>query len=106
MVRSRSEASELASFLVALFLICLGGYLLHSMWTRAVTAVNDYEITLEAYDDLAGTCEAFPEFKEDVNKAFEDDGKITNKEYAELLEKSRSVKRSAALKAFMLRVKE
>lgn len=75
MVRSRSEASELASLLMSLFLICLGGYLLHSMWVRAITTLDNYEISVEAYDDLAGTCEAFPEFKEDVNKAFEDDGK-------------------------------
>lgn len=106
MVRSRSEASELASFLAAVFLICLAGYLLHSMWRRAITTLDNYEISLEAYDDLAGTCEAFPDFKKDVNKAFEDDGKITNKEYASLSEKSRSVKRSAALKGFMEKIRE
>lgn len=106
MVRSRSEASELASLLMSLFLICLGGYLLHSMWVRAITALDNYEISVEVYDDLAGTCEAFPEFKEDVNKAFEDDGKITNKEYAELLEKARPIKRQAALKGFMEKIRE
>lgn len=106
MVRSRSEASELASFLAGLLIICLGGYLLWSGWARAITTLDNYEISAEAYDDLAGTCEAFPEFKEDVNKAFEDDGKITNKEYAELSEKSRSVKRSAALKGFMEKIRE
>lgn len=105
-MRSQSEAAELGSFLAGILVICFGGYLLWSGWARAITALDNYEISVETYDDLAATCEAFPEFKEDVNKALKDDGKITNKEYAELTEKAYSIKKSAALKAFMLRVKE
>lgn len=106
MVRSRSEASELGGLLAGLFLICLGSYLLWSGWVRAITTLDNYEISVETYNYLADTCEEFPEFKEDVNKAFKNDGKITNKEYSGLAEKASLIKKSTALKAFMLRVKE